>query len=289
MGIELGNLTLITNGNICNKNCPFCIAKSAGKVYNKTIGCKNEFQNLKNILQNFENNDIRFNRLVISGNGEPSFYKEEELIQIINSIEEHINIFNGIRIHTSGNIFYDKKKFELFNKISNIEFNILRIAFDSKTDMEILGYNKDYTKTNLFKSANNIKLDIALTNILEYSEFFNKITEYTKKYPNIRNIRIKELLCGKEDSEQTRWIKEHKLEKEKIDIIKRDILRHYKFKCNLGEKIVYENEKNNLIYGASGEYKYYNKDFIISNNRLMNYDEKEITIEKIKEIFKSTI
>ena len=67
--MELGNLTLITTRNICNKNCPFCIAKSAGKIYNEIIESKDEFENFEGILQNLENNDIKFNRLVISGNG----------------------------------------------------------------------------------------------------------------------------------------------------------------------------------------------------------------------------
>lgn len=43
--MELGNLTLITTRNTCNKNCPFCIAKSAGKIYNETIEIKDEFVN----------------------------------------------------------------------------------------------------------------------------------------------------------------------------------------------------------------------------------------------------
>ena len=67
--MELGNLTLITTKNICNKNCPFCIAKSAGKIYNETIESKDEFLNFEKILQNLENNDIRFNSLKVLKNG----------------------------------------------------------------------------------------------------------------------------------------------------------------------------------------------------------------------------
>lgn len=58
--IELGNLTLIKTKNICNKNCPFCIAKSARKIYNETIESKNEFLNFEEILTNLENNDMNF-------------------------------------------------------------------------------------------------------------------------------------------------------------------------------------------------------------------------------------
>ncbi len=56
-----------------------------------------------------------------------------------------------------------------------------------------------------------------------------------------------------------------------------------------GEKVIYENQKNKLIYGASGDFKYYNNDFIISNNRLMNYNEEEIKIEEIHKLFENKI
>ena len=206
---------------------------------------------------------------------------------IIESIKRHINIFNGIRLHTSGNIFYNEEKFNLFNNIENIEFDILRVSLNSKKDMEILGYDKDYTNTKLFKLANKIKLDIALTNILKYDQFVKELNEYVEKYPNIKIIRLKELLCGKKDTPQTKWIKEHKLEKEEIDIILKELLCNYTLNSNIGEKVTYENKNNKLIYGASGDFKYYNNDFIISNNRFMNYNEQDITIAEIHKLFEN--
>lgn len=287
--MELGNLTIITTRNICNKNCPFCIAKSTGKIYNQTINIKDEFANLENILENLENNNIRFNRLVISGNGEPSFYNLEEIIFIIETIKKHKNMFNGIRLHTSGNIFFNDEKFNLFNNMESIEFDILRVSIDSKKDMEILKYDKDYTKTKLFKLAKKIKLDIALTDIIECGKFYKELNEYIEKYPNIKEIRFKELLCGKKDTSQTKWIKEHKLEKEKIDILLKEFLSNYNFNSKSGEKVIYENQKNKLIYGASGDFKYYINDFVIYNNKLVDYNEEDITIEKIHRLFKDKI
>lgn len=281
MGIELGNLTLITNKNICNKNCPFCIAKSAGKIYNDIVEINDEFFNFDDILQNLENNNIRFNRLVISRNGEPSFYSIEKILLIVETIKRHINMFNGIRLHTSGNIFYNEEKFKLFNNLENIEFDILKVSLNNKEDMKILKYDKDYTNTKLFRLANKIKLDIALTNILKCDKFAKELNEFTEKYSNIKIIRFKELLCGKENTSQTKWIKEHKLEKEKFDRILNEVLLDYKLKSEIGEKLIYENSKNKLIYGASGDFKYYNNDFIISNNKFMNYNEENIKIEEI--------
>lgn len=63
-------------------------------------------------------------------------------------------MFNGIRFHTSGNIFYDEEKFNLFNNIENIEFNILRVSLNSKEDMKILGYNIKYYKNDFIISNN---------------------------------------------------------------------------------------------------------------------------------------
>lgn len=283
--IELGNLTLITTRNTCNRNCPFCIAKSTGKIYNEAVEHKNEFLNFENILKNLENNNIRFNRFVISGNGEPSFYSIEEITFIIESIKRHIHMFNGVRLHTSGNIFYNEQKFNLFNNIKNIEFDILRVSLNSKKDMKILRYDKDYTKTKLFKLAKKIKLDIALTNIIKYEKFAKELNEYVENYPNIKTIRLKELLEGKEDTFQTKWIKEHKLEKEKIEIILKELLFDYKFSSKSDEKVIYENQKNKLIYGASGDFKNYKNDFIIFNNRLMKYNEEDITIKEIHKLF----
>lgn len=162
-----------------------------------------------------------------------------------------------------------------------MEFDILRVSLDSKKDMQILGYDKDYTKTKSFKMAKNIKMDIALTNILEHENFVEELKKYIDKHPNIKNVRLKELLCGKEDTSQTKWINDHRLDEKIINSILNYLLIDYKFKYKCGEKYVYENDKNNLIYGASGNFKYYNNDFIISNNRLMNYDEENVNIEDI--------
>lgn len=155
--------------------------------------------------------------------------------------------------------------------------------------MKILRYDKDYTNTKLFKLANNIKLDIALTDILRCDKFAKELRKFIEKYSNIKTIRLKELLCGKEDTSQTKWIKGHKIEKEKIDIILKELLLNYKLNSKLGEKVIYENVKNKLIYGASGDLKYYNNDFIISNNRLMNYNEEDIRIEEIHKLFENKI
>lgn len=61
--------------------------------------------------------------------------------------------------------------------------------------------------------AKNIKIDIALTNILEHENFVEELKKYIDKYPNIKNVRLKELLCGKEDTSQTKWINDHRLDK----------------------------------------------------------------------------
>jgi len=54
----------------------------------------------------------RFQYFVLSGNGEPSLYSYDILRKLVGLIE-HSRIFNDLRIQTSGNLFFEKDKFNL--------------------------------------------------------------------------------------------------------------------------------------------------------------------------------
>lgn len=274
----LGNLTFILNNNKCNKKCPFCIAKASNKIYNKTTKYSNEFnfKQLEIILKKFEEQNCKFNRFVLSGNGEPSLYEYKQLQGIVNMIYKHQNLFNGFRIHTSGNIFFEKEKFELFNNISNIEFNILRISLKDQEDIKILKYKKNYLETKEFYNAKRVKCDIALTNILNIQNFYSELIHFINENESIKVIRLKELLCPEDSSKEKQWIKNHKLTTEQINKINNSITldKNNIFDKKIGEKYYYGNEKIKFIYGETGNFKYYDNDFIISNNNLMNYQEE---------------
>ena len=102
---KLENLTLILSSYNCDKGCPFCIAKNNKKFKGK----EESFKDLKILFEKLKRANIRFDRIVISGNGEPSLYSKEKLEQIVEAISMYDELFSEIRVHTSGNIFYEKE------------------------------------------------------------------------------------------------------------------------------------------------------------------------------------
>ena len=162
---KLDNLTIIFPSYNCDRSCPFCIAKNNRKFNSdKSV----DFDGLVNCLEEFRENGIHFGRIVLSGNGEPSLYSMEELEKCARIIKNNQDLFDALRVHTSGNIFWEKDKFDLFNDlVPDVEFDVLRVAINSERDMQILKYERDYTQTDEFKRAKGIRLDIGLTKELE--------------------------------------------------------------------------------------------------------------------------
>ena len=89
-------------------------------------------------------------------------------------------MFEIVRVHSSGNIFSEEDKFNLFNLTDlPLEFEILRVALNSDVDMKVLGYSEDYLKSLLFRNG-NIKCDIALTDYLECSDLSLQLNDFLK-------------------------------------------------------------------------------------------------------------
>lgn len=263
---KLGNLTIVLPSYNCDKNCPFCIAKNNKKFK----GEKEDFVSLANQLKKLKENGIKFDRIVLSGNGEPSLYSIEELKEYAKIIKENEELFDTLRVHTSGNIFWEKEKFELFNNlVSNVEFDVLRLVVNASKDMRFLGYNRDYTQSELFKRAKKIKIDIGLTKNLESEGFSELIEELIDNNNNIGIIRFKNLMSGEnEQSKQATWVRENQMTKKEFMCFANDLLEHCKsttinnLKTKNGTKIIIENSGNYL------------KDIVYSNGELRDYSEK---------------
>lgn len=263
---KLGNLTIVLPSYNCDKNCPFCIAKN-NKKFN---GEKEDFVSLANQLKKLKENGFKFDRIVLSGNGEPSLYSIEELKEYAKIIKENEGLFDRLRVHTSGNIFWEKEKFELFNNlVSNVEFDVLRLAINASKDMRFLGYNRDYTQSELFKRAKKIKIDIALTKNLESEDFSELIEKLIDANNNIGIIRLKNLMSGEnEQSKQATWVKKNKMMQKEFVCLASDLLEYCKattinqLKTKNGTKIIIENSGN------------YIKDIVYSNGTLRDYSEK---------------
>lgn len=267
---KLGNLTIILSSYSCNKNCPFCIAKN-----NKKFGSmEDDFDALEKQLEVLRKNNIRFERFVLSGNGEPSLYNLEKLQECARIIKQNEDLFDRLRVHSSGNIFLEKEKFELFNNlVSDVEFDILRIAIDPKKDMKVLGYNQDYTKAESFKKAKRIKMDIGLTKELETNTFPQELERVLQEHPNIGLIRFKDLMSGEdEQSKQAIWVRENRMNKKEFLDFTNNLLSYYgiqklkDLKSKNGVNIVLENTGN------------YTRDVVYNGGLIRDYKENPIDI-----------
>ena len=274
---ELGNLTIILPNYSCDRNCPFCIAKNNKKFNDdKLVG----FDKLSDIFKQLRKNDIKFERIVLSGNGEPSLYNLEDLRKVAKIIRDNNDLFDILRIHTSGNIFWEKEKFDLFNTlVSNVEFDVLRIAINPEKDMHILEYKRNYIQTETFKEAKKIKFDIALTKELESNTFSEELSKLLHNNSNIGIIRFKDLMIGEnEESQQSQWVKDNKMSKIQFSELVSSLLSYYNCKSinelslKSGIKIVFENTGN------------YPKDVVYSRGIIMDYAEKPLDISKLQEM-----
>lgn len=271
----LGNLTIILPSYKCDKNCPFCIAKN-----NRKFNYDEEnFKALENQLKRLRENNIVFDKIVLSGNGEPSLYDLEILKKYAKIIKEHENYFNTLRIHTSGNIFFEPDKFNLFNNlVENTEFDVMRAAIDSEQDMNVLGYHRDYTRTSEFKKAKKVKIDIALTKELEDEDVFpEKLNQFTLVNPNVKLIRFKYLMTGDNpDSKQARWIINERMSKSDFVSFGNRLLEYYR--CNKLNDLMSTNGTK-ILFEKCGNYT---KDIIFNGGQLKDYNENPIRISNLQ-------
>lgn len=267
---DLNNLTLILGSYDCNKNCPYCIAKN-----NLKFKTNDKLDSLELILSDLANNNIKFKRFFISGNGEPSKYEFSDLEKILIGLRKNLTLFSELRIHTSGNLFLCEDKFNLFNEFSDtVEFEVLRVAFDSKIDMKVLNYSDNYLDSLLFKKSKNVKCDIALTDYLETNCIFNIITDFLKKNSSIKKVRLKKLMLGdNDDSKQANWVRKHTLCDADIMKILNDL--NMKKKANN----IYESPDGMIIYKTSGNF---DRDIVINNGEYFDYNNNKYTVKTLK-------
>lgn len=268
-GMKLNNLTLVLGSYECDKNCPYCIAKNNKKFLKND----NELQKLSDILTEFDRNNINFDKFVLSGNGEPSLYTYEQLEFIKETIMKNRQLFNKIRVHTSGNIFFKEQAFHLFNNIIlPVEFEVLRVDLSSKVDKKVLGYNRDYLTSELFAEANEIKCDIAFTDYLNTEDLKNRLDEFLYKHNSIKKIRFKKLLVGDKDvTPQACWVKKHGLSDLQIEKVINQL-------GLISTSEGYISSNHQIIYKENGNYS---RDLVINNNNINDYDRNILSCKQL--------
>lgn len=200
----------------CDKNCPYCTAKIT-----KWPNVDNKFENLEESLLKLKEQGITFRYFIFSGNGEPSLNSYEDFKLVTDTVKK-VKMFDELRLQSSGNIFYEKEKFDLVKDDFIIE--ITRVDMNSENDMKILGYKRDYINSDLFKEA-NIRLNYVMLKNKKFEDYLKDIKEYIDKYPNIKTVSLKTLntntMNDNIDNIYSKWIIDNALtKKDSDDIIK---------------------------------------------------------------------
>ena len=260
---NFNNLTLILGSYKCNKNCPYCIAKNNMKFAN----FDDKIDDLDNIMNDLIKANVYFQKFVLSGNGEPSLYDLNTLKRIKEILVKNRNLFGSLRIHSSGNIFFEDEKFVLFNdKYLKPEFEILRVAIDYDKDKSILGYNRNYLDANCFKKALNVKCDIAFTDYLEDNNLVRDLSNLLSFNHQISTVRFKKLMPGDSiNTKQAKWVINHTLSDSKIN----DLFS--KVKHGVGNY-------TSIVYDVTGNYNY---DYVINCGQLQDYNYNKLTVHEL--------
>ena len=205
---------LIPSSFKCDKNCPYCTAKIT-----KWPVVDDKLDLLEDRLNYLEKKGITFRFFIFCGNGEPSLHSYETIKKVVDATRK-VNIFDEKRFQSSGNIFYEDKKLDLIKDDFIVE--VTRVDIDSKKDMEILGYKRDYINSDNFKKA-KVRLNFVLMKNKSFEEDLEEIKNYIKKYPNIQTISLKTLNLNTKDDNidnpYSKWIIDHALTKKDTDKI----------------------------------------------------------------------
>lgn len=217
----LKELEIILSSFECNKNCPYCTAKST-----RWPLVEDDIQALELATSELFKLGYTFKYLTVGGNGEPTLHSYEKLASIVDIYKDKpIQIK---RVLTSGNIFKDseEKKFNLFNDNGYV-FEITVTSSNQLKDMETLGYDNKYLNSRLFKKAKRVRVNYVMLKD-NNDKYLTEVKNLLDTYPNIETASIKLLnINTNTDDKSTNiigdWIIKHGIPKSSREEIK-DIL-----------------------------------------------------------------
>lgn len=229
--MKLKEYVFILGNYACDKKCPYCIAKMNK---NNTESFESELRKLKITLEDYKNKGISFKNFILSGNGEPSLYKIEEL-RIVKELVEGMGIFEDFRIQTSGNLFNEKEKLELF---SDWIKEITVISSKALEDQNFYKYKTNYLKSRTFLHSKRVRVNIVVTN-----DNLLKIDSYIKDYSKMKNvfcIALKILDDSLNDSDESTWVRDNALRHDKIGELLEVVNKNNKFVTFKDKRFYYE-------------------------------------------------
>ena len=215
---------LILSSFRCDKNCPYCTAKIT-----KWPLVDDRIDLLPEKIQYLKDIGINFRYFILSGNGEPSLHDYDKLKAIVDATRT-INIFDEKRVQTSGNLFFEPNKFELFKNDFLVE--VTRVDFDSAKDMQILGYARDYIHNDNFKYA-KVRLNYVMLKNRSFDDYMRDIQMYIDAHPNIQTVSLKTLntntMNDNINNAYSTWIIQNALTKHDTDNVIRQMSERAEF------------------------------------------------------------
>lgn len=272
---------LILSSFKCDKNCPYCTAKIT-----KWPVVDDKLDVLEDKLKYLKDKGITFRYFIFCGNGEPSLTSYENFKTVVDATR-NVNIFDEKRLQSSGNIFYEDDKLDYIKDDFMVE--ITRADFDSKKDMEILGYKRDYINSENFLKA-KVRLNYVMLKNKTFEEYLEEIKKYIDKYPNIKTVSLKTLNLntkdGRIDNPYSKWILENALTKEDAD----RVIEKMNSNANFVTKDLkffdrYEWVYNGVpvtFYAKKLDYGYSN--IVYYGGRLVDYHLKDIEFKKEEDV-----
>lgn len=266
--MKLNDYVFILNSYECNKNCPYCIAKMNQSL---VTSVEKEIEKLRSNIQQFKLEGKQFQSFILSGNGEPSLYSIEVLMQIKNIVEE-AGIFSNYRIQTSGNLFNEPEILNLFKKWIK---EITVISNDSKIDQKFYNYKNEYLNSKAFLSSKNIRVNIVL--LKSNFDNINNIVAYFNNLKCVDYIALKILDNSNNDSKYSKWITENAIQYQNIDEIIEKLSEAYQLISFHHQKFYFKTKQNKTItihYDPINHYDY------INIEKKQKYSWHKKTIEK---------
>ena len=222
----------------CNKNCPYCIAKMNQR---ELPSFDEQIEELKRKIKTYQDNKVKFQYFILSGNGEPTLYSTEELQQI-KEIVENSKIFLDYRIETSGNLFFDEEKLSLFE---NWLKEITVISDDPVKDKKFYNYPETYLDCKAFLKQKRIRVNLVL--LKSNWEELIKIIEKYSKMSCVETIALKLLDNPKPETKEGKWITENGITHNKIEDITKLLNKHYQFISFSRKRFIYKTKQNKLL------------------------------------------
>lgn len=215
--MKLNEYVFILGSYVCDKRCPYCVAKMNQK---KTDTFENELEELKNKINQYKEQGITFNNFILSGNGETSLYSLDEL-KSIKELVESSKIFDDYRIQTSGNLFNNSDLLKLF---SNWIKEITVISDDANIDKQFYQYETPYLNSKRFLSSKRVRVNIVL--IKDNIRSLNNMINYYSELRCVEKIAIKILDNYNNSTNESKWISDNAITikqiSEVIDLIKQE-------------------------------------------------------------------